>query len=174
MPHAASDAVDAIIAQWNAQCPGLDVSPMQVLTRLFRFNAFATRNVTRGFQELGLHQGEFDVLATLYRSGPPYALNPQKLVETLLLTSGAMTNRLDRLENAGLLTRSPNPEDRRGTIVSLTDAGLRAIRQALKRYLRDLEALLAPLSAAERKQLAGLLRKLLLPQDRETPGGIGS
>jgi DNA-binding MarR family transcriptional regulator len=114
------------------------------------------------------------VLATLYRSGSPYALNPQKLVEALLLTSGAMTNRLDRLEQAGLLTRSPNPEDRRGVIVSLTAEGLRTIKLVLKDYLKDLNELLEPLSAAERKQLAGLLRKLLIKQDQETPGGIGA
>ena len=78
--------------------------------RLFRLNAFATRNVNCGFRQHQLNQGEFDVLATLYRCGPPYAMNPQKLVAALLLTSGAMTNRLDRLEQAGLLARNPNPK----------------------------------------------------------------
>lgn len=114
-----TDFVDLVLSQWTAECPGQDFSSMAVITRLFRLNAFATRNVNCGFRQHQLNQGEFDVLATLYRCGPPYAMNPQKLVAALLLTSGAMTNRLDRLEQAGLLARNPNPEDRRGTIVSL-------------------------------------------------------
>ncbi|KAG0758145.1 hypothetical protein G6F22_019730 [Rhizopus arrhizus] len=147
---------------------------MTVVTRVFRLNAFATRNVNRSFRRYNLHQGEFDVLATLYRTGAPHAMNPQKLVDALLLTSGAMTNRLDRLEQAGLLVRNPNPDDRRGIIVSLTAEGLRVIKLVLKDYLKDLNELLAPLSAAERKQMAGLLKKLLIKHDQETPGGIGA
>jgi DNA-binding MarR family transcriptional regulator len=83
-----------------------------------------------------------------------------------------MTNRLDRLEEAGLLVRSPNPDDRRGVIVSLTADGLRTIKILLKDYLSDLNDLLEPLSAAERRQLAGLLKKLLIKQDQETPGSV--
>ena len=169
-----NDLVDLVISQWTRECPSQDFAAMSVVTRVFRLNALAARNVNRSFRNYDLHQGEFDVLATLYRGGAPYALNPQKLVEALLLTSGAMTNRLDRLEQAGLLTRSPNPEDRRGVIVSLTTEGLRTIKLVLKDYLKDLNELLEPLSAAERKQLAGLLRKLLIKQDQETPGGIGA
>lgn len=169
-----NDLVDLVISQWSAECPNLDFASMSVVTRVFRLNAFATRNVNRSFRQHNLHQGEFDVLATLYRSGSPYALNPQKLVEALLLTSGAMTNRLDRLEQAGLLVRSPNPDDRRGIIVSLTPEGLRVIKLVLKDYLKDLAELLDPLSAAERKQLAGLLKKLLIKHDQESPGGIGA
>lgn len=168
-----SDLVDLVISQWTAECPNQDFAAMAVVTRVFRLNAFATRNVNRSFRRHQLHQGEFDVLATLYRTGAPHALNPQKLVEALLLTSGAMTNRLDRLEQAGLLVRNPNPDDRRGIIVSLTPDGLRVIKQVLKDYLKDLGELLDPLSAAERKQLAGLLKKLLIKHDQETPGGIG-
>ncbi|CAB3634426.1 MarR family winged helix-turn-helix transcriptional regulator [Achromobacter pestifer] len=169
-----NDLVDLVISQWSAECPNQDFAAMTVVTRVFRINAFATRNVNRSFRRYNLHQGEFDVLATLYRTGAPHAMNPQKLVEALLLTSGAMTNRLDRLEQAGLLVRNPNPEDRRGVIVSLTTEGLRVIKLVLKDYLKDLNELLDPLSAAERKQLAGLLKKLLLKHDQETPGGIGT
>ncbi len=167
-----NDLVDHVIAQWTKECPAQDFAPMSVAARLFRLNAFAARNVNRGFRRHNLHQGEFDVLATLYRSGAPHAMNPQKLVQALLLTSGAMTNRLDRLEHAGLLVRAPNPEDRRGVIVSLTAEGLRVIKVVLKEYLKDLNELLEPLSAAERRQLAGLLKKLLLKQDQETPGSV--
>lgn len=169
-----NDLVDLVISQWSAECPNQDFAAMTVVTRVFRMNAFATRNVNRSFRRYNLHQGEFDVLATLYRTGAPHAMNPQKLVEALLLTSGAMTNRLDRLEQAGLLVRNPNPDDRRGVIVSLTTEGLRVIKLVLKDYLKDLNELLDPLSAAERKQLAGLLKKLLLKHDHETPGGIGT
>lgn len=169
-----NDLVDLVISQWNRECPNQDFAAMSVVTRVFRLNAFATRNVNRSFRRYNLHQGEFDVLATLYRSGAPHALNPQKLVEALLLTSGAMTNRLDRLEQAGLLVRNPNPDDRRSTIVSLTAEGLRIIKLVLKDYLRDLGALLDPLTVPERKQLAALLKKLLIKHDEETPGGIGA
>ncbi|MGE8570176.1 HTH-type transcriptional regulator MhqR [compost metagenome] len=168
-----SDLVDLVISQWSTECPTQDFAAMAVITRVFRLNAFATRNVNRSFRHHNLHQGEFDVLATLYRTGAPHAMNPQKLVDALLLTSGAMTNRLDRLEQAGLLVRNPNPDDRRGIIVSLTTEGLRVIKLVLKDYLKDLGELLDPLSVAERKQLAGLLKKLLLKHDQETPGGIG-
>ncbi|WMD20760.1 MarR family transcriptional regulator [Achromobacter seleniivolatilans] len=169
-----NDLVDLVISQWNRECPTQDFAAMSVVTRVFRLNAFATRNVNRSFRRYNLHQGEFDVLATLYRSGAPYALNPQKLVEALLLTSGAMTNRLDRLEQAGLLMRNPNPDDRRSTIVSLTAEGLRIVKLVLKDYLKDLAELLNPLTVPERKQLAALLKKLLIKHDEETPGGIGA
>ncbi|MGW9066846.1 MarR family winged helix-turn-helix transcriptional regulator [Achromobacter animicus] len=169
-----NDLVDLVISQWAKECPSQDFSAMSVVARLFRLNAFAARNVNRTFRQYNLHQGEFDVLATLYRTGAPHAMNPQKLVEALLLTSGAMTNRLDRLEQAGLLVRNPNPEDRRGVIVSLTAEGLRVIKVVLKDYLADLNEFLEPLSAAERRQLAGLLKKLLLKQDQDTPGSVGA
>ncbi|WP_312995790.1 MarR family winged helix-turn-helix transcriptional regulator [Achromobacter animicus] len=169
-----NDLVDLVISQWAKECPSQDFSAMSVVARLFRLNAFAARNVNRTFRQYNLHQGEFDVLATLYRTGAPHAMNPQKLVEALLLTSGAMTNRLDRLEQAGLLVRNPNPEDRRGIIVSLTAEGLRVIKVVLKDYLADLNEFLEPLSAAERRQLAGLLKKLLLKQDQDTPGSVGA
>ncbi|CUJ56831.1 MarR family winged helix-turn-helix transcriptional regulator [Achromobacter dolens] len=169
-----NDLVDLVLSQWEQECPNLDISPMSVLSRVFRFHAFAARDVGQAFKRHHLHQGEFDVLATLYRTGAPYAMNPQKLVAALLLTSGAMTNRLDRLEQAGLLARTPNPDDRRGVIVALTAEGLRVIKQVLKDYLRELESLLAPLNATERRQMAGLLKKLLIPHDRETSGGIAA
>ena len=157
-----NDLVDQVISQWTAECPNQDFAAMTVVTRVFRLNAFAARNVNRSFRRYNLHQGEFDVLATLYRTGAPHAMNPQKLVEALLLTSGAMTNRLDRLEQAGLLVRNPNPDDRRGIIVSLTTEGLRVIKLVLKDYLKDLNELLDPLSPAERKQMAGLLKLSLI------------
>lgn len=167
-----NDHVDFVLAQWKAERPDLDVSGMAVISRLFRVSTLAAREVDRAFQKHGLHQGEFDVMATLYRAGAPYALNPQKLVEALLLSSGAMTNRLDRLENSGLLARSPNPEDRRGVIVSLTAEGLRVIKRVLDDYLLELNQLMAPLSAADQRQIAILLKRLLVSHDQQSPGGV--
>ncbi|CAM4357201.1 MarR family winged helix-turn-helix transcriptional regulator [Bordetella muralis] len=159
------DHVDFVLGQWHEQCPELNVSSMAVFSRLFRLHTLAAREVDTTFREYGLHQGEFDVLATLYRAGPPHALNPQALVGALLLSSGAMTHRLDSLQQAGLLIRAPNPDDRRSVMVSLTPQGLRVIKAVLDDYLIKLEELLSPLSAADRKHLATLLRQLLSAHD---------
>ena len=159
------DHVDFVLGQWHEQCPDLNVSSMAVFSRLFRLHTLAAREVDTTFREYGLHQGEFDVLATLYRAGPPHALNPQALVSALLLSSGAMTNRLDRLQEAGLLIRKPNPDDRRSVVVSLTPTGLRVIKAVLADYLAKLEQLLSPLAAADRKHLATLLRQMLCAHD---------
>jgi DNA-binding MarR family transcriptional regulator len=167
-----TDQVDLIVAQWNSACPDRDVDAMHIFSRLFRLSTLAQRDVERSFRALGLSLGEFDVLAALYRSGAPHVLNPQKLVETLLLSSGAMTNRLDRLEAAGLVARQPNAEDRRGVIVTLTAAGLQAVQQALDAYLQVLEHLLVPVSGPQREKLAGLLRRLLCEHDQAMPGGL--
>jgi DNA-binding MarR family transcriptional regulator len=148
------------------------MSAMAIMARLFRFNTLASRNIEQTFRQYGLHQGEFDVLATLYHAGKPYALTPKKLVTALLLSSGAMTNRLDRLEQAGLLARTPSPDDRRSIIVSLTAQGLNRVQEALDQYLTELEALLAPLSPAQRKQMTALLKRLLTAHDQHSPGGI--
>ncbi|OZI58097.1 MarR family winged helix-turn-helix transcriptional regulator [Bordetella genomosp. 1] len=166
------DHVDRVLADWARERPDLDVSAMAVCARLFRLNIVAARSVDRAFKAHGLHQGEFDLLATLYRSGAPHALSPQQLVSALLLSAGAMTNRLDRLEQAGLIVRSPNPEDRRGVVVSLTTDGLRVIRRVLNDYLEELDGLLAPLSATDRRQLAGLLKRMLAGHDTDAPGGL--
>ncbi len=166
------DHVDLVLAQWAQQRPDLDVSAMAVCSRLFRMNIVAARNADRAFRAHGMHQGEFDLLATLFRAGPPYSLSPQQLTDALLRSSGAMTHRLDRLESAGLISRNPNPDDRRGVIVSLTAQGQRALRQVLDDYLDEMEKTLAPLNAAERRQLAGLLKRLLAEHDRHAPGGV--
>lgn len=169
--HIMEDQVDHALAQWQAECPELDLSPLAVLGRVFRLATIAMRNVDHSYRAHGLQQGEFDVLATLYRYGTPYALNPQRLAEALLLSSGAMTNRLDRLQSAGLLTRRPNLDDRRSVIVALTEEGLRVVKQALPGYMSELERLLKPLAAAERTQLAALLKTLLISHDVKASTG---
>ncbi len=138
----------------------------------------AAQLVSRGrlapvFARFGLQHGEFDVLATLRRSGSPYALTPTALYEATMVSSGAMTNRLDRLERAGLIRREPHPGDRRGVIVRLTDQGRALIDDAVTAHVENEHAILAGLTDGEREALAALLGKLiagLAPQDGGTGG----
>ncbi|GGO84606.1 MarR family transcriptional regulator [Marinobacterium nitratireducens] len=154
--------VELAIDQWRREMPDLDLLPMEVIGRLGK----ATRLISRGhldpfFQQQGLHQGEFDVLATLRRAGAPYALAPTQLFEALLISSGGMTNRLDRLEKAGLISRAPNPEDRRGTLVSLTDEGRALTDRVVPLHVENEARVLSPLSRKEQENLSALLGKLL-------------
>jgi DNA-binding MarR family transcriptional regulator len=155
------DAVDRIVAQWARERPGLDLEPMALVGRLGRLAALGTAVVESGLAAHGLKLGEFDVLASLRRAGKPYELTPGALVRQLLLSSGAMTNRLDRLEAAGLVARRPDPDDRRGVVVSLTPAGRALVDRAVIDHLATEADILAPLSANERTVLDRLLRKLL-------------
>jgi DNA-binding MarR family transcriptional regulator len=113
------------------------------------------------FAEAGLQPGEFDVLATLRRSGEPYMLSPTHLYETVMISSGGMTNRLDRLERAGLVERRPDPNDRCGKLIALTDAGKRVIDETIDRHVANEERILSVLTPAEQKKLNALLRKLI-------------
>ncbi|MEW2508999.1 MarR family transcriptional regulator [Streptomyces sp. NPDC046870] len=153
--------VDAIIEQWARVRPDLDTRAMEVFGRIFRLSRVMGDRLERAFKPYGLSRGEFDVLATLRRSGEPYTLSPSELSATLMLTTGGMTGRLDKLERAGLLRRSPDPHDRRGLRVSLTEEGLRLIDEAVDDGLAQESTALSALDAAEADQLAGLLRKLL-------------
>lgn len=154
--------------QWRQQLPGLDTADMVVLGRLAEAAQLIARDhLNPLFVRFGLQPGEFDVLATLRRSGPPYRLTPTTLYEAAMISSGSMTNRLDRLEKAGLVQRLPNPEDGRGTLVGLSEAGLTLIDEAVNAHVANQRRVLAGLDAAEQVQLAGLLEKLLatLPDD---------
>lgn len=154
--------VKQAVAQWRSELPELDVLPMEVVGSL----VYAARLIVRThlepfFQSHGLQQGEFDVLATLRRAGAPYALSPTDLFEALMISSGGMTNRLDRLEQAGLIARSRNPEDRRGTIVSLTERGLELMNRIIPLHVENQARAIAALSRKEQKQLRDLLSKLI-------------
>lgn len=155
------DRVDEILDQWRRERPDLDPAPMAVIGRISRAARALGRGLDRTFARFGLNAGEFDVLATLRRAAPPHHLTPTALFTELMLSSGAMTNRLDRLEQAGLIARAPDPLDRRGTLVGLTPAGLELIDVAVAEHLANERALLAALSPAEQSQLAQLLRALL-------------
>ncbi|MFD7033046.1 MarR family winged helix-turn-helix transcriptional regulator [Streptomyces sp. NPDC059917] len=155
------DAVDAIAAQWNAVRPDLDVTPMAVFGRIYRISKAMGDAMDRTYGRYGISRGEFDVVATLRRSGEPYTLSPRQLSATLMLTTGGMTGRLDKLEKAGLLRRSPDPHDRRGLQVTVTERGLALIDEAVAAGLEVQRAGLEGLDEEEVTVLTALLRKLL-------------
>jgi DNA-binding MarR family transcriptional regulator len=156
------DRIDRIIAQWRRERPDLDVRPMALVGRLQRAAA-ALRPLLDETHALSGLQGEsFDVLASLRRSGPPFQLSPTQLYREMMLTSGAMTNRIDRLEAAGLVARKPDPDDRRGTLVRLTAKGKALIDAATSGHVANEERLLSALSVREQQQLGELLKKLLV------------
>ncbi|MFG2448283.1 MarR family winged helix-turn-helix transcriptional regulator [Streptomyces sp. NPDC048512] len=155
------DPVDAIIEQWAAVRPDLDTAAMEVFGRVFRISRALGDRMEKAYARYGISRGEFDVLATLRRSDAPYTLSPRQLSATLMLTTGGMTGRLDKLERAGLLRRSPDPHDRRGLQVTLTDEGLRLIDEAVGTGLAVQTAALAALDGDQATQLAALLRPLL-------------
>ncbi|MFE2262722.1 MarR family winged helix-turn-helix transcriptional regulator [Streptomyces griseosporeus] len=161
-PPASRDPVDAIIEQWAAVRPDLDTRAMEVFGRIYRLSRTMGDRMEKAYARFGISRGEFDVLATLRRAGEPYTLSPRQLSATLMLTTGGMTGRLDKLERAGLLRRSPDPHDRRGLQVTLTDEGLRLIDEAVGAGLAvQTEALTAALDEKRAAQLADLLRDLL-------------
>ena len=158
MPEA--DPIDQRRAQWASELPDVDTRGMDVLGRA-RLAVLATRPAIEGvFARHGLDTGEFDVVSTLLRSGPPYALRPTELFRSLMISSGGLTDRLNRLQKAGLISRPPSPEDRRSLLVQLTDEGRARAEAAFREDMAVEATLLAGLSDADRAALAALLRKL--------------
>ena len=155
------DRVDAIVAQWNRERPEVDVSPMQIIGRILRAARYFDPALDRVFKRYGLDFGLFDVLATLRRSGQPYALAPSELNRWCMLSSGAMTKRLDRLERLGLIARKADPRDRRGIRVVLSAAGLELVDEVVVAHVENEDRILETLSPDERADLVGLLRRLL-------------
>ena len=156
------DGVDRMIEQWAREDPGLDVSPIGVIGRISRLSRELEARLEPVYRDHGLEHGWHDVLATLRRSGPPYRLRASEFTRTLMIGSSGATKRLDRLERAGLIERSPDPHDRRGTLIGLTDKGREAIDAVTPPHLDNERNLLAGLTQEEREQLADLLRKLQL------------
>ena len=163
------DAVDRILAQWAGERPDLDCSPMGVIGRISQLQREVYLAQRATFARHGLDVPSFDVLAALRRAGPPYELTPTELMRTALVTSGAITQRLDRLEERGLITRRRSRDDGRAVVVSLTDAGRQALDAALPDHLDTERKLLEGLSDDEREQLAGLLRRFLVSLGRIPP-----
>src|SRR5215469_3427887 len=162
-----SDEVDEIVARWRSERPDLDVSPLEVLSRVSRLARHLDRARRAAFASHGLEIWEFDVLSALRRQGPPYQLSPGALLRATLVTSGTMTNRIDRLAASGLVSRRPDPQDKRGVLVTLTPAGQSRVDAALADLLEAEQALLASLPESSHRSLADLLRVLLAPLDAD-------
>jgi DNA-binding MarR family transcriptional regulator len=157
----ARDEVDVLLDAWRRERPDLDVTPMEVLSRISRLAHHLDRRRAAAFSAHGLESWEFDVLAALRRSGEPYHLTPGQLLRETLVTSGTMTNRVDRLAARGLVNRDDHPGDRRGVLVRLTNRGQETVDAALADLLEAERAMLDALTDTERDQLVGALRHLL-------------
>ena len=155
------DKVDKIIEQWNKQRPDLDVSAMSLLGRFKRINQHLSVAMAKTFSEHNLNLASFDVLATLLRSGSPYALSPNALIASMMVTSGTMTNRIDQLCKAELVERIQNPNDGRSFIISLSKKGLLIIDAAVTAHVATQDRLTSNLSQNDQRQLNTLLKKFL-------------
>lgn len=155
------DHVDLVVRQWSEVRPDLELAPMATFGRLGRVITHATRAIDAAFAAHDLNVGEFDVLAALRRSGEPFTMTPTALARLVMLSPAGMTNRIDRLEAAGLVERRPDPGDRRSSLIVLTDSGRERVDAAVTDHVANEAGLLAGLSAAERRSLDDLLRKLL-------------
>lgn len=152
--------IETIIAQWQQQRPDLDVAPMRVIGQLGRTAHFAALQTQRLFSESGLSSSEFDILATLRRSGTPFALNPSQIVSALMINNSTLTSRLDRLEKHGHISRVPIVGDRRSVHVQLTESGFQLIDGLVGRHVANERAMLSALNDEEQQQLVMLLAKL--------------
>ncbi|MEO3767796.1 MarR family transcriptional regulator [Streptomyces sp. B8F3] len=159
------DEVDRLVAAWRRERPDLDVEPLEVLSRVSRLARHLDRARRLAFAEHGLEGWEFDVLTALRRAGEPYQLSPGQLLTQTLVTSGTMTNRIDRLAKKDLVERLPDPSDRRGVLVRLTAEGRERADAALAALLKQERAILAELPPERRRELADLLRRLTAPFD---------
>lgn len=157
-----TDHVDLVLGQWAGQRPDLDVSPMAVIGRISRLARLLDTELRKVFAEHGLDRASFDVLATLRRNDPPHRLTPAQLMRSTMVTSGAVSQRLDRLEAGGLVTRTRDEDDARVVHVALTEAGLTLIDRVLPAHVANEHRLLAGLPPSARTNLSATLRDLLL------------
>jgi DNA-binding MarR family transcriptional regulator len=163
-----ADHVDFVTQQWAIAMPELDASSMAIFGRMLRIMKHLAKIRAEALAPFGFRDGEFDVLATLRRAGSPFCLSPTQLYKSLLVTSGAMTNRLNHLEEAGLIARVADAQDKRSSLVALTAAGQEKIEQALQVHTQTQNTLLATLEPAQRQQLSALLSQLLVASEHET------
>lgn len=155
------DAVDAIKQQWQLERPDLSLDAMGIFGRLKRCSMLMTDRLDNTFAKFDLNYWEFDVLATLRRSGAPYTLAPTELFSIMMITSGTMTHRMKRLEARGLIERLPNPEDARSQLVKLSQTGFEIINKAATAHVDNMESLLASLNDTKKKELDVKLKELL-------------
>lgn len=163
------DHIDRMMAQWQRERPDLNLEAMEIFGRLGRMVAHLGRAIDHTFEEFGLQRGEYDVLAALRRAGAPHTLSPSALSDTLMLSRAGMTNRLDRLESAGLIERRNNREDRRSMHIDLTPAGLELVDEVTTKHVANESELLSSLSATERRSLNAIARKLLAGYETDRP-----
>ena len=155
------DSVARLLSEWKQQLPNLDPSPVGIQGRIVRLSAHLLRQSDNWLRPLNLSWEAFSLIVTLRRSGKPYELRPTDILRESLLTSGAITNRIDRVEQMGLVERCPDKEDRRSYVIRLTLAGKKLADKAIAQHFSAIDDLLGDLSSTERMQLAGLLSKLL-------------
>ncbi|WP_440409739.1 MarR family winged helix-turn-helix transcriptional regulator [Neorhizobium petrolearium] len=156
------DHVDRLKAQWARELPDLDTSPMEILGRIYRLSRLVTPTIEATFASHGLDRGEFDVVGTLRRTGPPYRLTPTELYRSLMIASGSLTHRLGRLEKAGLIRRVPSENDGRSLAVQLTEQGIYRAEAAFRQDMANEADVIAAFDPEKRRQLAALLRELNL------------
>lgn len=161
-PH---DEVDRLVAAWSRERPDLDTEPMLVLSRVTRLARHLDLARRTAFAAHGLETWEFDVLTALRRSGSPYQLSPGQLLRETMVTSGTMTNRVDRLVTKGLVARLPDPDDKRGVLVQLSTEGRKRVDAALEGLLEQERQLLEGLTVKQRGSLAAMLRTVVAPFD---------
>lgn len=164
----ATDHVANVRAEWAREWPELQTAPIDIVARVGRLAHFFDEGINEVLRVHGIRREGWDVLASLRRAGPPYRASPTELYRRLMRTSGAMTNRLNRLESAGLIARVPDPTDARGRLVELTAAGHRLVEELAPLHLANERTMLSPLTADEWDELAALLTKLLLAFEQET------
>lgn len=160
-----NDEVARIVEAWQRERPDLDFSPLEVLSRVGRLAKLLDRARRQAFTRSELEGWEFDVLAALRRAGPPYQLSPKQLLLQMLVSSGTMTNRIDRLVTRGLVTRREDPNDGRGVLVEMTTGGLTRVDAAITRLVDAEATMLGPLTRADQKRLADALKRLSLHMD---------
>jgi DNA-binding MarR family transcriptional regulator len=156
------DIVDEVVKQWRSERPDLDAVPLAVVSRILRLAGLLEQRANEALKAFDLPFWGFDVLGALRRKGEPYSMTPSELIRATVLTSGAMTNRIDRLEEMGLVERSRAPDDRRSVHVRLTPQGLKLADEATPVRFHEAKDALRGITAQERKALADVLRKMLL------------
>ncbi|MGD8170664.1 MarR family winged helix-turn-helix transcriptional regulator [Vibrio sp. TRT 21S02] len=152
------DAIEKVTNQWALEKPELETEPMAIMGRMMRLAKHLEGEVSELHRQYDLKMGEFDVLATLRRSGEPYALTPSELLSSLMLTSGAMTNRLDKLEAKGLIARQHSQEDRRSVTVALTEKGFTLVDSLICEHVAKQQELVRSLNGVQRTELNKLLK----------------
>ncbi|MCF6327627.1 MAG: MarR family transcriptional regulator [Devosiaceae bacterium] len=163
------DHVEKILAQWQRERPDLNVAPMGIIGRIKRLHDRLMEELNLVYSSHGLNAASFDVLATLRRSGRPYALSPSALISWTMVTSGTMTNRLDRLESKGLIERLPDPKDGRGSIIALSKKGFVLIDQVVTEHVQNQHRLLSGIDAESREQLNTILAAWLAEIELKNP-----